>query len=113
MQQAELGRIAYQAKCSNCHALDMGGNEAPQLAGSNFMAALGTRTSGDLVKYIQTAMPPGNATLGEESSLNLTAFILAANAAAPGNQALTAAADSRIRSVATGQPAISIQPQAR
>src|SRR6266566_2066194 len=59
MQQAELGRIAYQAKCSNCHATDMGGNEAPQLAGSNFMAAWGTRTTEELVKYIQTAMPPG------------------------------------------------------
>ena len=93
--------------------MDMGGNEAPQLAGSNFMAAWGTRTSGDLVKYIQTAMPPGNATLGEEGSLNLTAFILAANGAAPGNQALTAAANIRIRSIATGRPAISIQPNGR
>jgi len=113
MQQTELGRIAYQAKCSNCHATDMGGNEAPQLAGSNFMAAWGTRTSGDLVKYIQTAMPPGNATLGEEGSLNLTAFILAANGATPGNQALTAAANIRIRSIATARPAISIQPNGR
>src|SRR5258708_18667623 len=113
LQQAELGRIAYQAKCSNCHATDMGGNEGPQLAGSNFMAAWGTRTIGDLVKYIQTTMPPGNATLGEEDSLNLTAFILAANGAAPGNQALTAAANIRIRSIATGRPAISIQPNGR
>jgi cytochrome c5 len=50
MQQAELGRIAYQARCSNCHATDMGGNEAPQLAGSNFMAAWGTRTTDELVR---------------------------------------------------------------
>ena len=50
MQQAEFGRIAYQARCSNCHATDMGGNEAPPLAGSNFMAAWGTRTTDELVR---------------------------------------------------------------
>src|SRR6266851_3379791 len=99
MQQAELGRNAYQARCSSCHATDMGGSEAPQLAGSNFMAAWGARTTSELVHYIQTTMPPGNANLDEESSVNLTAFILAANGTTPGNQALTAAANVRIRSI--------------
>src|SRR4029077_13331509 len=97
MQQAELGRLAYQARCSNCHATDLGGNEAPQLAGSNFIAAWWSRTTGDLIKYIQTTMPPGNATLGEEGSVNVTAFLLRANVVTPGNQALTAIANIRIR----------------
>jgi alcohol dehydrogenase (cytochrome c) len=113
MQQAELGRAAYQVRCSSCHATDMGGNEAPQLAGSNFIAVWGFRTTSELVKYIQTVMPPGDANLGEEASVNLTAFILAANGAAPGEQTLSAATNIRIRSVATGRPAIAIQPVGR
>jgi alcohol dehydrogenase (cytochrome c) len=111
MQQAEAGRAAYQTRCSGCHGTDLGGNEGPQLAGSNFMAGWQTRTARDLVTTIQTSMPPGNpGGLGEENSANLAAFILAANGAALGNQALTAASAFTIRSVATGGP--SIAPEA-
>ena len=110
MPQAEAGRTVYQARCSGCHAQDLGGNEAPQLAGSNFIAAWGSRTAHELVAYIQTSMPPGNAgSLGEEVSVNLAAFILAANGATPGAQALTAGATFPIRSTATGRPAIALQ----
>src|SRR5580692_11675770 len=87
MQQAEAGRTLYQSRCSGCHAQDLGGNEAPQLAGANFIAAWGSRTAHELVAYIQTGMPPGNAGgLGEDVSVNLAAFILAANGATPGTQ---------------------------
>jgi alcohol dehydrogenase (cytochrome c) len=110
-QQAEAGRSLYQGRCSSCHAPDLGGNEAPQLSGSNFMAAWGTRTAGELVGYIQKSMPPGNpGSLDEQSAVNLAAFILAANGAQPGNQALTAAAAFPIRSVANGRPAITLIP---
>jgi alcohol dehydrogenase (cytochrome c) len=114
MQQAEAGRTVYQARCSSCHAPDLGGNEAPQLSGSNFMSSWGNRTARELITYIQASMPPGAAgSLGEENSVNLTAFLLAANGAAPANQALTAAATFPIRSVATGSPAIPLQPGGR
>jgi alcohol dehydrogenase (cytochrome c) len=114
LQQAEAGRTVYQARCSSCHAPDLGGNEAPQLSGSNFMSSWGVRTAHELIAYIQASMPPGNAgSLGEENSVNVSAFILAANGAAPGNQALTAAATFPIRSVATGSPAIALQPGGR
>jgi alcohol dehydrogenase (cytochrome c) len=112
LQQAEAGRTVYQARCSSCHAPDLGGNEAPQLSGSNFMSSWGNRTARELVTYIQASIPPpGNAGgLGEENSVNVSAFILAANGATPGNQALTAAATFPIRSVATGSPAIALLP---
>jgi alcohol dehydrogenase (cytochrome c) len=110
MAQAEAGRSLYQARCSTCHAPDLGGAEGPQLAGSNFTAAWGTRGANELVTLIQTTMPPGNAgSLGEENAANLAAFILAANGVVPGNQALTAASMFAIRSVATGRPAIAFQ----
>ncbi|HLI84906.1 MAG TPA: PQQ-binding-like beta-propeller repeat protein [Bryobacteraceae bacterium] len=108
-QQAEAGRAAYQAECAGCHAVDLGGNEGPQLAGSNFVAAWGTRTARELVSYIQTSMPPGApGSLGEEAAVNLAAFILAANGASSA-QPLTASAAFPIRSVATGRPAIAFQ----
>ena len=69
----------------------IGRNEAPQLAGANFMTQWGARTTNDLYRYIQAVMPPGNGgTLGEESYLAVTAYILQSNGARPGTQALTA-----------------------
>ena len=51
--QSAAGKTAYQTNCSSCHAADLGGrNEAPPLAGANFMTAWGTRTVGDLVTYM-------------------------------------------------------------
>lgn len=109
-QQAETGRALFQARCSSCHATDLGGGEGPQLAGANFIAAWGTRTARELISTIRTTMPPGNpGSLDEAASVNLAAFILAANGAAPGNQALTAGSTFTIRSVYTGRPAIALQ----
>jgi alcohol dehydrogenase (cytochrome c) len=110
MQQAEAGRGIYQSRCAGCHGADLGGNEGPALAGSNFVGVWGSRVARELVNTIQTTMPPGGAGgLDETTSVNLAAFILAANGATPGNQALTAAAAFPIRSVTTGRPAIAIQ----
>src|SRR6185295_5462655 len=82
----------------------------PQLAGANFLAGWGTRTARERVSTIRTTMPPGNAgSLDDTSSVNLAAFILAANGAAPGTQTLTAGSTFTIRSVYTGRPAIALQ----
>jgi PQQ-dependent dehydrogenase (methanol/ethanol family) len=108
-QQIGAGRASYGTMCAGCHAPDLGGAEAPQLAGGNFRAAWGTRTARELVTFIQTNMPPGSAGLSEADASNLAAFILASNGAAAGQQALTAASTFPIRSVATGRPAAAIQ----
>jgi PQQ-dependent dehydrogenase (methanol/ethanol family) len=109
-QQAETGRALFQSRCASCHATDLGGGEGPQLAGTNFIAGWGTRTARELINTIRTTMPPANpGSLDEATSTNLAAFILAANGAAPGDQALTAASTITIRSVATGRPAIALQ----
>src|ERR1041384_3184996 len=69
--QATAGRTAYQSSCASCHTDTLiGRNEAPQLAGANFMTQWGARTTKDLYGYIQAVMPPGNGgTLGEETYL--------------------------------------------
>src|ERR1700689_667352 len=104
-EQASAGATAYQANCSSCHAADLGGrNEAPQLAGSNFITVWGTRTAGELVTFIQTSMPPGTpGGLGEAAYGNLGAYILQSNGAVAGTQPLTRGSTAVIRSIATGR----------
>src|SRR5260370_36239374 len=110
-EQAAAGRAAYQTNCAVCHAADMTGrNEAAQLAGSNFFSQWGERTAGELINFIRSAMPPGaGGSLPDQTYINLAAFILDANGARPGNQALTAASTAAIPSVASGQRAGSLQ----
>ena len=104
-EQAAAGKATYQTSCSSCHAADLGGrNEAPPLAGSNFIATWGSRTVGDLVNYMQTAMPPGTpGSLGEAAYANIGAFVLESNGAAAGSQALARGSTVVIRAVATGR----------
>jgi alcohol dehydrogenase (cytochrome c) len=105
--QSSSGRSAYQANCSTCHGPELAGrNEAPQLAGNNFMSAWGNRTIHDLAAYIQTTMPPGApGSLTEKTSVDIVAFVLESNGAAAGPQPLTVTANNAIRSVATPRPA--------
>ncbi len=104
-EQATAGGRIYQTSCSSCHAADLGGrNEAPQLAGSNFLSVWGFRTAGELLTYIQTSMPPTTpGGLGAAAYGNLGAYILQSNGAAAGTQPLTAGSTVVIRSVATGR----------
>jgi alcohol dehydrogenase (cytochrome c) len=107
--QAAAGRAIYQTNCASCHSGDLSGREGPQLAGANFLAQWGDRTAGELITFIQSTMPPGGAALPGDSYLNLGAFILDANSARAGNQALTTASGVTIRSVASGQRAAYLQ----
>ena len=107
--QAAAGRSIYQTSCASCHSGDLSGREGPQLAGANFLAQWGDRTAGELISYMQSTMPPGGAALSGDSYLNVAAFILDANSARAGNQALTAASNATIRSVASGQRAAYLQ----
>ena len=112
-EQAAVGRSAYQANCAACHAPDLSGREGPQLAGANFISQWGGRTAGELTGYLRAAMPPGaGGSLPDQAYVNLTAFILDANSARPGDRALTAESTVAIRSVASGQRAAYLRPGA-
>ena len=91
--QANSGRAAYQEKCASCHLPDLrGSNEAPPVAGSNFVNAWRSRTTADLFRRVRNTMPANNpGSVGEQDSINIVAFILQANGAAAGTQALTSA----------------------
>ena len=95
--QATAGRTVYQASCASCHLPDLAGrNEAPQLAGNNFMNAWRARTTRDLFEFIQSTMPPTGETLSADQYLAVTAFILQANGAPAGAQPLTPATAAAI-----------------
>lgn len=68
----------------------------PPLAGPKFMTKWGARTAQDLTNRIKLA---AGADEPEETSVNLTAYILQVNGAKPGAQALTAATAVAIRDV--------------
>jgi alcohol dehydrogenase (cytochrome c) len=105
--QAATGRTVYQASCASCHLPDLAGrNEAPQLAGNNFLNTWRSRSTRDLFEFIQSTMPPTAASLSEDQYLAVTAFILEANGAAAGAQAFTPTTAVAIGTVATGAAAV-------
>jgi alcohol dehydrogenase (cytochrome c) len=82
----------------------IGRNEAPPLAGSNFIGTWGTRSTTQLMEYIRTSMPPGNVgSLPPETCASIVAFILEANGAVSGSEPLTPTSSIRIGSLATGK----------
>ena len=103
--QATDGLAAYQANCASCHLPDLAGrNEAPPLAGGNFMNAWGSRTTAELIRYMQATMPPSNrGGLSEETYTNIAGFFLQANGAPAGDRPLAVSTPVRIDSVANGQ----------
>jgi alcohol dehydrogenase (cytochrome c) len=111
-EQADAGRILYQANCAACHLPDLrGGNEAPPLAGHNFITAWRDRTTNDLFNRIRYTMPADNpGSMGDQSSASIVAFILQANGAPAGTRALTPTTAVPIGAVASGEVAIE-QPQ--
>lgn len=102
--QAAAGRAAYQANCASCHVADLGGrNEAPQLAGTDFMNTWRNRSTADLLDYISSQMPPGRPSLAADDYASIVAYILQQNGAVAGATPVSASTAVAIGTVATGQ----------
>ena len=111
--QAAAGRAVYEASCASCHLPDLAGrNEAPALAGGNFMTGWRGKTTRELFEYIKAAMPPAGTPLGDEQYLNVTAYLLQFNGAPAGAQAFTATTAATVGQIATGQRAATTAPAA-
>jgi alcohol dehydrogenase (cytochrome c) len=103
--QATAGRQVFEANCASCHRQDLGGsNEAPPLAGVNFVNTWGARPVDLLTTYIQTAMPPSGPRLSTAETLAVTAYVLQANGGQPGPQPLTETTKALIATLATAPP---------
>jgi mono/diheme cytochrome c family protein len=102
--QIDNGRKIYLARCASCHQANLAGQgDALALAGSQFLAGWGNRTTQDLFKLTQSSMPknaPGS--LDDQSYADVTAFILHANGAKPGPMTFLRAPPLRISLIANG-----------
>jgi alcohol dehydrogenase (cytochrome c) len=103
--QATAGMASYLSDCANCHLPDLAGrNEAPQLAGGNFMNAWASRSTADLIRFTQATMPPSaRGGLSEDTYTNIVAFFLQANGAPAGDRPLAVSTPVRIGAVANGE----------
>jgi hypothetical protein len=127
MAQAAAGRMEIQTNsfgaCADCHTTTLtgrdgergelpplsslpddlqktirnAGGKVPALAGANFMARWGARTTKDLSSDMQRRFN----VLSEDTQLNIMAYILQANGALPGTQPLTRATDVKIGTLTT------------
>ncbi len=124
--QAAAGRTAYRSTCGKCHLESLlgrtgvpgevppldslppdmqevvraSGGQVPPLAGADFLAGWGARTTQDLSARVKVAVggfrPPAS---DKDTYLDLTAFFLQVNGARAGSQALTAGTAVEIRSI--------------
>lgn len=99
--QAAAGKAHYATTCAACHGADLGGADAPALAGVDFAKAWSTQTTADLFKYVQ-GMPPGSTPLPDGDNLTVVAFILQQNGAAAGTTPLEPTTAVTIGAIATG-----------
>jgi S-disulfanyl-L-cysteine oxidoreductase SoxD len=80
-EQAKRGEALYARECASCHGdLLTGGEQAPPLAGGEFLANWDGLTIGDLFERIRKTMPmnkPGK--LSREVNADILAFMLAVN----------------------------------
>ncbi|MGQ0732599.1 MAG: outer membrane protein assembly factor BamB family protein [Acidobacteriota bacterium] len=105
-EQGAAGRTSYQAHCASCHLPDLSGrDEAPPLAGANFLNTWRERSTLDLFQYLSTTMPPGGTPLSADTYAAITAFILQTNGATPGSTPYSVATAAVIGAVASGQVA--------
>jgi quinoprotein glucose dehydrogenase len=90
--QAKRGADAFAAKCALCHGGDMqGSQEAPAMAGAEFLFSWGGKSAGALASYIHAAMPPNEqGTLSDQRCADIVAAIFWKNAFPAGQTELPA-----------------------
>ena len=79
--QAKRGQTKYVEVCSACHLADLSGSDqAPALAGAQFIGNWDGLTVSDLADRIRISMPQDNAgSLSSQQSVDIVAYILQAN----------------------------------
>jgi mono/diheme cytochrome c family protein len=80
-EQAGRGKDAYTQECMKCHAENLlGGEDAPALAGADFLRRWNTKPVGALFESIRKTMPsddPGS--LSTRQCADIVAYVLSMN----------------------------------
>lgn len=90
--QATRGQTKYTEACGRCHQSDLAGaDQAPSLAGGDFLDRWQGQSVGDLADRIRTTMPQDDVgSVNVQLSADLTAYLLQANGFPPGQAELPA-----------------------
>src|SRR5262245_9011943 len=87
--QATQGRSAYALHCAFCHGAHLDDGEfAPPLRGTEFRQRWGAQSAESLFNYMSTKMPPARPALGNETYVQLLAYMLQENGQEPGPREL-------------------------
>jgi mono/diheme cytochrome c family protein len=80
-EQGGRGQTLYTRECASCHGSSLNGGEtAPPLTGSAFMANWSGLTVGDLFERMRLSMPEGRpGTLSRQQNADILAYILNVN----------------------------------
>jgi alcohol dehydrogenase (cytochrome c) len=105
LEQANSGKSLYQQHCAECHhAKLLGTGHGLALTGPAFTGKWGSRTITQLYDTVSMLMPAGApGSLSVPQNRDLVAFLLQANGAAPGLDALDPTATAQIGSVLQGE----------
>jgi mono/diheme cytochrome c family protein len=79
--QAKRGQAKYAQVCSQCHQADLSGSDqAPSLAGGEFLDRWNDQSVGDLADRIRLTMPQDDiGSLNVQMSADITAYVLQVN----------------------------------
>ena len=90
--QATRGQAKYAQVCSQCHQADLSGSDqAPSLAGGEFLDRWNDQSVGDLADRIRLTMPQDDiGSLNVQMSADITAYVLRANNFPAGQEELKA-----------------------
>jgi len=103
VEQANRGKVHYQAFCAPCHVGDLSGTlaadtGAPPLRGAPFMASLRRKGAAGVFSYVKATMPADDpASLADSRYLDILAYLIQANGFPAGVRELTAADLPRVR----------------
>jgi alcohol dehydrogenase (cytochrome c) len=90
--QAEQGAMLYQEQCAECHGYNLEGFDfVPSLSGNFFSRRWGDRAISELAASVQRMPPTRPGGLGEQTYIQLLAFLLQNNGVESGDTALPVA----------------------
>jgi mono/diheme cytochrome c family protein len=95
LEQVEHGAAVYRTSCGFCHGAELQGSGFPALTGPAFAERWDGRPLGELLTFVRTSMPLGQAgSLTDEAYADVVAFILSHNGVEPGDVPFTGTEDA-------------------
>jgi cytochrome c5 len=96
-EQVDAGRNAFELTCATCHGATLRQLPNALLAGPEFVARWGDRTTDELIRQVRSQMPPESpGGLPRDEYAAIIAYVLQTNGAVPNGEPLTTTTGTRI-----------------